>query len=486
MKELLPLISVLFGMLIGILISRLFFKAKISAATQKVQGDFESKIAVLEERLLAKEEAAALLSKEVSRKEEAIAALQSHVSQLEIKHSRHETVIQKDREAAHKNMAFLDNAKTSLSDAFKSLSAETLKSNNQMFLEIAKASFEKLREGADGDLGKREQAIEQIVKPVRESLDKFDSKIREIEKARIGAYEGLSEQVKSLINSQQQLRSETTNLVNALRKPQVRGRWGEIQLKRVVELAGMLNHCDFHEQASVSTENGVLRPDLIVNLPGGKTLVVDSKVPLSAYLDGIESNDEEDRASKLQAHVRHIREHISALSRKSYWEQFDHAPEFVVLFLPGEGFFSAALQEDPSLIELGVHQRVIIATPTTLIALLKAAAYGWKQENLAENAQKISDLGKELYARIKVMSTHFASLGKNLQKTVGNYNDTVVSLESRFLPSARRFQELGVASEKEAIKPLSPIDLVPRQLPQELKDPIEQPEDPRTLPQKDE
>jgi len=464
MENLVPVFSLLAGLLLGALIARLLSKSRASEVLQKVRGDFESQIAVLKERLSAKEDAAALLSKEIAQQKEVLSVLQAHASRLEKECSRLETALQKDQEAARKERALLDHAQAKLSDAFKALSAEALKSNNQMFLEIAKSSFDKLREGAEGDLGKKAQAIEQMVQPVRESLDKFDSKIQEIEKARIGAYEGLSEQVKSLLSSQQQLRSETRHLVNALRKPQVRGRWGELQLKRVVELAGMMNHCDFYEQASVPTEEGMLRPDLIVKLPGGKTLVVDSKVPLSAYLEGIEANDEADRALKLQAHVRHIREHISALSRKSYWEQFEHAPEFVVLFLPGEGFFSAALQEDPSLIELGVKQRVIIATPTTLIALLKAAAYGWKQENMAENAKKISDLGKELYARIQVMSTHFSSLGKNLKKTVGSYNDTMRSLESRFLPSARRFQSLGVADEKDPITALSPVDLSPRQL----------------------
>ena len=267
-----------------------------------------------------------------------------------------------------------------------------------------------------------------------------------------------------MLETQTQLRSETANLVRALGTPRVRGRWGEIQLKRVVEMAGMLDHCDFYEQQSVSTEEGRLRPDLIVRLPGGKNIVVDAKAPLTGYLEANEATDEPTRRSKLQDHARQIRDHMTALSRKSYWDQFQPAPEFVVLFLPGETFFSAALEQDAALIEQGVEQRVILATPTTLITLLKAVAYGWRQENLAANAREISELGKDLYKRIADMSSHIGDVGSKLGKAVESYNKAVGSLETRVLVSARRFRDLDAAGTEQEIDPVLPVEVAPRQL----------------------
>jgi DNA recombination protein RmuC len=346
---------------------------------------------------------------------------------------------------------------------FKSLYTETLKNNNQIFLDLAKISFEKLQASANSDLEKREQAIDYLIKPIKDSLDKFDAKIQEVEKNRIGAYEGLSQQVKSLLESQIQLHRETTNLNHALRKPQVRGRWGEMQLKRVVELAGMLEYCDFYQQPSLNTQEDTrLRPDLIIQLPGEKNIVIDAKTPLWSFLEALENTDETQQKQKLQDHARHIREHIKKLSQKNYWMQFQTTPEFVVLFLPGETFFSAALEQDPSLIEQGVEQRVILATPTTLIALLKAVAYGWRQENIAKDAEIISTLGKELAERIDKMHEHFAGIGDKLAKTVEIYNKTVGTFESRVLVSARKFQALNGIKEKKEI--LSPVEIMPRKL----------------------
>ncbi|NDC36665.1 MAG: DNA recombination protein RmuC [Proteobacteria bacterium] len=327
-----------------------------------------------------------------------------------------------------------------------------------MFMDLAQSTLNRFQEGAKGDLEKRQTAITEMVKPVRESLDKFESKIQEIEKARVGAYEGLHAQVRSLVETQTALKTETVNLVKALGTPRVRGRWGEIQLRRVVEIAGMLDHCDFSEQQTAATEDGWQRPDLVVHLAGGKSLIVDAKVPLAGYLEAIEAPDESTRRLKLQDHARHLRDHAMALGKKSYWEQFNPAPEFVVLFVPGESFFAAALEHSPDLIEQAVAERVLIATPITLIALLKAAAYGWRQERIAQNAADISALGKELYKRISDVASNFSSLGSALSKAVDTYNRAVYNLESRVLSSARKFHELDSTGVEGRIEPPEPIE----------------------------
>jgi DNA recombination protein RmuC len=347
-------------------------------------------------------------------------------------------------------------------DRFRALSAEALKQNNEQFLALARQALGTYQSEARGELEKREKAVAQLVAPITEQLTRVDTRLERLDRDRVRTSSMLEEQLRGMLDAQERLRGETGALVAALRKPQARGRWGEMQLRNVVEMAGMVAYCDFAEQVTVHDEERTLRPDLVVNMPGGKQVVVDAKAPLQAFLDAYEAGDDADRERHMREHARLLRDHIRKLSARSYWSQFRDAPEFVLLFLPGEHFYNAALEADPSLIQQGVDQQVLIATPTTLIALLRAVHFGWQQEKVAENAREISELGRELHTRIASVAEHVQKLGRRLGGAVDAYNATVGSLETRVLVSARRFADHGVVGPDKEIAPLEPVDRVPR------------------------
>lgn len=378
--------------------------------------------------------------------------------------ARLQSELEKERAVNAEKIKAYDDAGSRLRETFQALSADALKSNTEQFLSLAQTKLQQARTESAADLDARRQAIENLLAPLQKTLEQVDSEIQAAERRRIQSGAELAQKITALDAMGQGLREETRRLTDALKRPGVRGRWGELQLKRVVELAGMLEHCHFTEQETIQGETGRVRPDVIVNLPGGKHVVVDAKVPLDAYLRALEAPDEEARQKLLADHARQVRTHIAQLAAKSYFDKVPVTPDFVVMFLPGEMFFSAALEQDPTLIEYGVDRRVIPASPTTLIGLLRAVAYGWQQEAMEENARKISELGKNLYDSVRTLGERFGTLGSRLKSTLEAYNDAAGSLEGNVLIKARKLKELQAANGGEEIKPLEPIDRVPRML----------------------
>jgi DNA recombination protein RmuC len=483
--------SAFIALIFGMLVSRIYFKQihklYFDSATQKLQAE----IALLQERIKTRNEALEELktlhdnvlsenkiTNERGEKEKELRiiaeernrllpGLQDQIAELNRKNigilneninlkekiSEYETRLVEEEKQYEEKIAIINEAQLKLSDAFKALSSEALKQNNDSFLQLATAALGKYQDGAAKDLEMKSRSIGQVVEPLKEALTGMNTRINELEKARTEAYSGLREQVYSLSTLQQQLQKETTNLVQALRMPQVRGRWGEIQLRRVVEMAGMLEYCDFIEQQTLESEDGKLRPDMIIRMPNQRSVIIDCKTPLQAYLEALDAADEPMRTEKLRDHARQVRAHVTKLGTKAYGEKIEPAPEFTILFLPGEPFFSAALQHDPGLIEFGTQQKVILATPTTLIAMLYTVARGWREEKLAENAQRISDLGKTMFERVGTMAEYINDLKKGLDKSVESYNKMVGTFETRVMVTARKFKELGVGGKDEIESP---------------------------------
>jgi DNA recombination protein RmuC len=453
------IISIVLGIIIGGLIGVFIARHRL----HRVYEEEQRLRAVSETRL---EEAEKQLMEQKEAKSKAEQSIENFRTQLELQNqekARIETKLQEAQKNIEEQKKLLDQATEKLTDTFKSLSATALQSNNEEFMKLARQSLETILEKTKSEFGK--EAIDNTIAPLKDALKRYDVEIKRMENERQKAYGGLQEQLNNLMVTHEKLKDETSALVNALKRPHVRGRWGEITLRRVVELVGMSEYCDFTEQVSVDTEDGRLRPDLIVHLPGKRAIVVDAKAPLKHFLDANEAETEKERDSAMVAHARAVREHMKKLAGKDYWRQFEESPDFVVLFLPGDSFFSAALELDRNLIEDGINNKVILATPTTLIALLRTIALSWQQQRMTENARRIAEAGTELYERICIFQEHLERIGSSLNTAVQNYNRAAGSFSSRVIPGAKKLEELGVKQTKKQAQEIEQIETSVRELP---------------------
>ncbi len=448
------LIGIAVGLVVGVSLAGWW-------VTSRVQSRLHAQLMESGERAQRADALAAALEQRRQDQDAEVEQLRQALAESQQGRTKAETRMEDVTRSLEDQKSLLTQARQELHASFEALSGQALKQNNEAFLNLARTSFAALHAEAKGELSQRQQAIDELVKPLEESLRRYEDQLRQAEQVRQREYGGLDQQLKFMAESHQRLQQETSNLVKALRSPSVRGRWGEMTLRRVAELAGMVAHCDFLEQDTVSSMEGLLRPDMVVCLPGGRQIVVDAKTVLAAYLDAYEAQDEPQRQAHLLRHAGQVRTRMDALSLKAYWTQFAQTPEFVVLFLPGEQFLGAALEQDPTLIEDGFAQGVVLATPTTLMALLRAVAYGWRQEQLTEHAEQAGRLGKDLYERMAVLTDHLNEIGQALGKSVGAYNKAVGSLESRVLPATRKFKDLGISSDKH-IALLEACDSEPR------------------------
>jgi DNA recombination protein RmuC len=445
----LEIVLVIVGLVIGGVVAWVLASARVRA---RLLADVQGR----ESRLAAAEATTDELRKQLSQRDLEAADLRDTLASAQTQRAQAETRWEAARQNLDEQRRLLDEAQTRLGDTFKALSADALRESNTAFLQLAQQALA-------AELEPRQREMDGLVKPLTDALRRYEDEVRQLEAKGQHAYGSVEKQLEMLASRSAELQRETNNLVTALRAPQVRGRWGEITLHRVVELAGMTEHCDYLEQVTVEGESGRLRPDMLVRLPNGREVIVDAKVPLAAYLDALSTATDEERQAALARHGQQVRHHMNALSVKAYWEEFAKAPAFVVMFIPGESFVAAAAHADPALIEDGMAKGVVIATPTTLIALLHAIAFGWRQEQVAENAERLRALGGELHDRIQKFAEHLERVGVALGRATGAFNDAVGSLEHRVLPSARRFRELGASAGAE-IAPLKSVDLQPRSL----------------------
>ena len=386
---------------------------------------------------------------------------QHDITKLREDKARLTSQLESQQAAMEEKTRSFEEAQSQFENTFKSLASDALKSSTSEFLKLAESNFKTLHTKASGNLEQREKAVESMVKPIREALEKTDQQIRKMEKERQTAFGSLTQHLQFMAQAQEQLQGETRNLVKALRRPEVRGQWGEMTLKRLAELAGMVEHCDFDQQHSVDTEQGKQRPDMVVRMPGSREIIVDAKAPMDGYLAAVEARDDSARLLELQRHARNVRDRVRELSSKGYWQQFPQSPDFVVLFIPGDQFLSSALEVDPKLLEDAMTDKVVLATPSSLVALLRAVAYGWRQEVLAENAEHIRSVGQDLYERLSTFAEHLDKLGSHLSRSVDSYNKAVGSFDSRVLPGARKFTEMGIQGKKDLPEP-EPVERLPR------------------------